>query len=149
MWHYWIASRKLFSVQLLWAACLSFPLNNFKHPGFPLRGIILRSLSFLSVELFETACLSFPWCNAFWRWTLDSRKHGEDQDTIKWLWKCIKLVTLLWYIMTHGQQNVKFIKENTQLSTQTQRSDVLKQNTPTHKLEYYRQTNNLPKISLL
>jgi hypothetical protein len=24
-------------------------------------------------------------------------KHVEDQDTIKWKWKCIKLVTLLWY----------------------------------------------------
>jgi hypothetical protein len=26
-------------------------------------------------------------------------KHAEDQDTIKWLWKwkCIKLVTLLWF----------------------------------------------------
>jgi hypothetical protein len=37
-------------------------------------------------------------------------KHVEDQDTIKWLWKrkCIKFVTLLWYIMIHGQQNVKF-----------------------------------------
>jgi hypothetical protein len=36
-------------------------------------------------------------------------KHVEDQNTIKWLWKwtCIKLVTLLWYIMIHGQQNVK------------------------------------------
>jgi hypothetical protein len=27
-------------------------------------------------------------------------------DTIKWLWKCIKLVTLLWCIMTHGQQYI-------------------------------------------
>jgi hypothetical protein len=37
-------------------------------------------------------------------------KHVEDQDTIKWLWKwkCIKLATLLWYIMIHGQKNVKF-----------------------------------------
>jgi hypothetical protein len=38
-------------------------------------------------------------------------KHVADQDTIKllWKWKCIKLVTLLWYIMIHGQQNVKWI----------------------------------------
>jgi hypothetical protein len=37
-------------------------------------------------------------------------KHVEDYDTIKclWKWKCIKLVTLLWYIMIHGQQNIKF-----------------------------------------
>jgi hypothetical protein len=34
-------------------------------------------------------------------------KHVEDYDTIKCLWKCIKLVTLLWYIMIHGQQNIK------------------------------------------
>jgi hypothetical protein len=35
---------------------------------------------------------------------------GWLQDTIKWLWKWkrIKLVTLLWYIMIHGQQNLKF-----------------------------------------
>jgi hypothetical protein len=38
-------------------------------------------------------------------------QHEEDQDTIKWLWKwkCIKLVTLLWYIMIHCQQNVKVV----------------------------------------
>jgi hypothetical protein len=38
-------------------------------------------------------------------------KHVEDYDAIKclWLWKCIKLVTLLWYIMIHGQQNIKLI----------------------------------------
>jgi hypothetical protein len=38
-------------------------------------------------------------------------KHAEDYDTIKWLWKwnCIKLVTLLWYITIHGQQNIKFV----------------------------------------
>jgi hypothetical protein len=35
--------------------------------------------------------------------------HVEDKDTIKWLWKCIKLFTLLWYIMIHGQQNVKLL----------------------------------------
>jgi hypothetical protein len=36
-------------------------------------------------------------------------KHVEDYDTIKWLWKwkCIRLVTLLWYILIHGQQNIK------------------------------------------
>jgi hypothetical protein len=36
-------------------------------------------------------------------------KHVEDYDTIKflWKWKCIKLVTLLRYIMIHGQQNNK------------------------------------------
>jgi hypothetical protein len=33
----------------------------------------------------------------------------EDYDTIKclWKWKCINFVTLLWYIMIHGQQNIK------------------------------------------
>jgi hypothetical protein len=37
-------------------------------------------------------------------------KHAEDEHTIKWLWmwKCIKLVTLLWYKIIHGQQNIKF-----------------------------------------
>jgi hypothetical protein len=32
-------------------------------------------------------------------------------NTIKWLWKwkCIKLVTLLWCLMIHGQQNIKFM----------------------------------------
>jgi hypothetical protein len=34
-------------------------------------------------------------------------KHVENYGTIKCLWKCIKLVTLLWYIMIHGQQNIK------------------------------------------
>jgi hypothetical protein len=39
-------------------------------------------------------------------------KHVEDYDTIKclWKWKCIKLGTLLWYIMIYGQQNIKFSK---------------------------------------
>jgi hypothetical protein len=36
-------------------------------------------------------------------------KHVEDYDTIKqsWKWKCIKLVTLLWYIMIHDQQHIR------------------------------------------
>jgi hypothetical protein len=42
-------------------------------------------------------------------------KHVEAQDTIKWLWKwkCIKLVTFLWYIIIHCQQNVKNTKHPT------------------------------------
>jgi hypothetical protein len=32
-------------------------------------------------------------------------KHLEDQDTIKWLWKCIKLVILLWYSEHIGHES--------------------------------------------
>jgi hypothetical protein len=45
-------------------------------------------------------------------WSPVEKKHTskDDQDTLKWLWKwkCIKLVTLLWYIMIHGQQNINW-----------------------------------------
>jgi hypothetical protein len=36
-------------------------------------------------------------------------KHVEVYDTIKclWKWHCIKLVTLLWYIMIHSWQNIE------------------------------------------
>jgi hypothetical protein len=44
--------------------------------------------------------------SSFLVWVVCTIAFGWLQ--VVWKWKCIKLVTLLWYIMIHGQRNIKY-----------------------------------------